>query len=69
MAFPKNLSSISTNISEAGLKHLATKIDSGEIICKQESLFGGSRRGIFNYEGENFEVEEAFETVISLKRK
>lgn len=69
MAFPKNLSEISTNLSLSELADVVRAVEEEKVnwALGSSSVFAGSAGGQFDYKGARYELNEYFEWVTSLR--
>lgn len=68
MAFPNNLTDISTNLEPAELVEVVKAVEEDRVawVPETSSVFAGSSGGQFDYKGARYELSEFFEMVSSL---
>lgn len=68
MAFPKDLSRISTNLPPAELTEVVKAVEEERVdwVPNSSSIALGSSAGFFDYKGGRYELCESFEMAVSL---
>lgn len=69
MAFPKDISKISTNLTPKKLSEVVAAVENKRVKWSGSLLYAGDRAATFSYRGEKFGINEWFEEVTSLFRR